>query len=195
MENKLIENNDDLKILNIESNDDTHNKEVVKFLVERITKDFNITFGLTSNMYGIHDCKVAVVYAKNFPIYLINPQIVLRSVETIKTVETNPLFPDTVFDTYRHLYVDVKCDNLKAVHRFGVNKDKPADEMDFFEGIYVQQTIDLLNNKLPSESSNKQIDLKLGRNEFLTIIKDSEEKKIKYKHLKHWMDNDWTIKE
>jgi peptide deformylase len=99
--------------------------------------------GLAANQVGIDAC-VSIVLKNNKPFVLINPKIVSFSDVRIRNKERCLSYPDIELDVYRHMWVQVSCDNHKETIFFG-NVSLESDLIKNFESAVVQHEICHLN--------------------------------------------------
>lgn len=119
---KIILSNNDLlktKCLNVDlKTGKTIAKRMWQFLNKYNKKNKNICLGLAANQFGIN-ASVAIVIKNNKPFVLINPKIVSFSDLRIRNKEQCLSYPDIELDIYRHMWIEVSCDNHKETIYFG----------------------------------------------------------------------------
>ena len=154
--------------------------------------------GLAANQIGINK-RVCVINVKE-PIVLINPKIVEKSKEQFVFPEGCLSFPDSKIKTQRHQDIVVTADNHDGKLSFSANS---KDINDAFECVCVQHEIDHLDGvtMFDREFKNEPMvrgenaPLKIGRNEKVTIEKNSESKTLKYKKAESLLEDGWTLVE
>jgi len=161
--------------------------------------------GLAANQIGINK-RVCVINVKE-PVVLINPKIVEKSKEKFVFLEGCLSFPDNNIKTIRHKWVKVHADNHKSTLFFsvwnenneeGYNKE---DKLNYaLETACVQHEIDHLDGITMFDREYKSQPLirksdKIGRNEKVTIKKDSESKTLKFKKAEKLLEDGWTLVE
>ena len=147
--------------------------------------------GIAANQIGINK-RVCIINVKE-PIVLINPEIIKKSEKTFIFPEGCLSFPKKHIRTLRHISVTVKADNHKDKLSFSADS---KDMNDAFECACVQHEIDHLDGITmfdrkfikPQAVSNK-----IGRNEKVTIEKDSKTKTLKYKKAESLMEDGWAL--
>lgn len=164
---------------------------------------------IAANQIGIDKRVIALVIQE--PIYLINPEIIEQD-QIFVYLEAHASFPNQLFTTVRYASIVVKADNLKEPVRFGLQpsdydklfKDGKLNMMliqhpNIMQCCYIQQTIDTLNGILPEQ--RKPITThplrktnEPGRNQVVTLVKDGQLMKIKYKKSNEFLNNGWSIK-
>ena len=147
--------------------------------------------GLAANQVGI-DAAVAVVNVKE-PIVLINPKIVRKEEET-RYYEGCLSFPKKGCHTKRYKIVEVETDNIESNMTFGAGDT----DLDLLESVCVQHEIDHLNGKTIYDrefkrESFRRTEVKIGRNEKVTITKDKETLTMKYKKAIPYLEKGLTI--
>jgi len=175
------------------------NKELFTALANQKTAP-----ALAANQIGINK-RLIVINARE-PIYLVNPKI-LETSSSIPYIEAHSSFPNKLFNILRFSTVLVQADNLKKPIKFGTNKVYKENILDLvaiqspliMEAVYIQQCIDTLNGKHPSEREPKTPEPrkseKIRRNNIVTIISDSgETKNLKYKLAEKYINLGWAIK-
>ena len=75
-------------------------------------------FGLAANQVGI-DASVSIVLKNDKPFVLINPKIISFSNVRIRNKEQCLSYPETELDIYRHMWIEVSCDNHEKTIFFG----------------------------------------------------------------------------
>ena len=159
--------------------------------------------GLAANQIGINK-RVCVINVKE-PLVLINPEIIDLSKEKFLFVEGCLSFNNDYIKTARHKWVKVKADNHKSELFFSVwdeeNGDgyNKEDKLNYaLETVCVQHEIDHLNGITmydrqvfisPAKSD------KIGRNEKVTIEKDGNTLKLKYKKIDKYLEDGWALVE
>ena len=89
--------------------------------------------------------------------------------------------------TKRYERIEVEADNVKGTMVFGPEKDNQVDnDLLVLEAVCVQHEIDHLNGKTIYDrefkrESFRRTEVKIGRNEKVTITKDKETLTMKYK--------------
>ena len=137
--------------------------------------------GLAANQIGINK-RVCVVNVKE-PLVLINPKIVEKSKEKFVFPEGCLSFPDSKVKTIRHESIVVETDNHEGQLSFSANS---KDINDAFECVCVQHEIDHVDGITMYDRKIKGVTIKreckkIGRNDKVTIEKDTESKTSKYK--------------
>lgn len=120
-------------------------------------------------------------------------------------------FPGKLFWTMRCKNIKVKSDNFANELIFGPDQDLVGDKKSWdkneywndagiLECVYIQQMINLLNGKFPSDPEfvytippQKNHLPKIGRNQNVMIKKGSEEKYIKFKNITSLLEQGWEI--
>jgi len=154
--------------------------------------------GLAANQIGINK-RVCVINVKE-PIVLINPKIVEHSKEEFIFPEGCLSFPNDKIKTQRYTSVVVETDNHKDKLSFSADSKEINDA---FECVCVQHEIDHLDGVTMFDREFKQeplvrgenAPLKIGRNEKVTIEKNSESKTLKYKKAESLLEDGWTLVE
>tara|TARA_E500000331_G_scaffold222270_1_gene212808 strand:+ start:29 stop:598 length:570 start_codon:yes stop_codon:yes gene_type:complete len=147
--------------------------------------------GLAANQIGINK-RVCVINVKE-PLVLINPKIVEKSEDKFIFPEGCLSFPKKYVRTERYVSITVEADNHKGKLSFSADSKDMDSAM---ECVCVQHEIDhldgitMFNRKFvkPAAVSNK-----IGRNEKVTITKDSESKVLKYKKAQSMLEDGWTL--
>jgi peptide deformylase len=91
-------------------------RELLKFIDWFNRQYKNKAYGLAAPQLGI-DARVCVVNKTIF----VNPRITSYSEAKISWEESCLSFPSLVLNTYRHIWVDVVCDNMPKVQTYGIN--------------------------------------------------------------------------
>lgn len=156
---------------------------------------------LSANQIGLN-YNVMVLNVRE-PLYFINPKI-LDAKGMIEYLEPDNSFPEKLASTFRYGRILVSALNFKSPIWFGVKQNQlhllqnqyatthPVVE----ECVTIQHGIDMLNGitmfdrKEPYELINKEP----GRNEIVTLVKDGQEIKLKYKKITDYINNGWTLK-
>ncbi len=126
--------------------------------------------GLSANQIG-EDKSVCVVDVTN-PFFLLNP---------------------------RYERIEVEADNVEGTMIFGPEKDNQVDnDLLILEAVCVQHEIDHLNGKTIYDrefkrESFRRTEVKIGRNEKVTITKDKETLTMKYKKAIPYLEKGWVI--
>ena len=163
-------------------------EEISVKLFEALINSKTPGIGLAANQIGINK-RVCVVNVKE-PTAFINPEIVEMEGEVVYP-ESCLSFPKKVVNTKRARWITVESDNHgKTV--FGSDKDDES----LLEAICIQHEIDHLDGItmfdrkiiIPPRRSHK-----IGRNQKVTITKDSESKIIKYKKAKPLLEDGWGL--
>jgi peptide deformylase len=149
--------------------------------------------GLAANQIGINK-RVCVINVKE-PLVLINPVIIERSEETFTFPEGCLSFPNKRIKTSRNVSVSVECDNIDDTLFFTADSNNLADAM---ECVCVQHEIDHLDGITMYDRKIKGVTIKregkkIGRNDKVTIEKDSESKTLKYKKAEALLEEGWAL--
>ena len=152
--------------------------------------------GLSANQVG-EDKSVCVVNVTE-PFFLQNPKIVKKEKEIIYN-EGCLSIPDKMITTKRYQRIEVEADNVEGTMVFGPEKDKQVDnDLLILESVCVQHEIDHLNGKTIYDrefkrESFRRTEVKIGRNEKVTITKDKETLTMKYKKTIPYLEKGWVI--
>ena len=152
--------------------------------------------GLSANQIG-EDKSVCVVDVTN-PFFLLNPVITKKQKEIIYK-EGCLSIPDKMITTKRYQRIEVEADNVEGTMVFGPEKDKQVDnDLLILESVCVQHEIDHLNGKTIYDrefkrESFRRTEVKIGRNEKVTITKDKETLTMKYKKVIPYLEKGWVI--
>ena len=152
--------------------------------------------GLSANQIG-EDKSVCVVDVTN-PFFLLNPVITKKQKEIIYK-EGCLSIPDKMITTKRYQRIEVEADNVEGTMVFGPEKDKQVDnDLLILESVCVQHEIDHLNGKTIYDrefkrESFRRTEVKIGRNEKVTIKKDKETLTMKYKKTIPYLEKGWVI--
>ena len=152
--------------------------------------------GLSANQIG-EDKSVCVVDVTN-PFFLLNPVITKKQKEIIYK-EGCLSIPDKMITTKRYERIEVEADNVKGTMVFGPEKDNQVDnDLLILEAVCVQHEIDHLNGKTIYDrefkrESFRRTEVKIGRNEKVTITKDKETLTMKYKKVIPYLEKGWVI--
>ena len=152
--------------------------------------------GLSANQIG-EDKSVCVVDVTN-PFFLLNPVITKKQKEIIYK-EGCLSIPDKMITTKRYERIEVEADNVKGTMVFGPEKDNQVDnDLLVLEAVCVQHEIDHLNGKTIYDrefkrESFRRTEVKIGRNEKVTITKDKETLTMKYKKVIPYLEKGWVI--
>ena len=152
--------------------------------------------GLSANQIG-EDKSVCVVDVTN-PFFLLNPVITKKQKEIIYK-EGCLSIPDKMVTTKRYERIEVEADNVKGTMVFGPEKDNQVDnDLLVLEAVCVQHEIDHLNGKTIYDrefkrESFRRTEVKIGRNEKVTITKDKETLTMKYKKVIPYLEKGWVI--
>ena len=152
--------------------------------------------GLSANQIG-EDKSVCVVDVTN-PFFLLNPVITKKQKEIIYK-EGCLSIPDKMITTKRYERIEVEADNVKGTMVFGPEKDNQVDnDLLVLEAVCVQHEIDHLNGKTIYDrefkrESFRRTEVKIGRNEKVTITKDKETLTMKYKKVIPYLEKGWII--
>jgi len=194
----IIENINKLRKVSryIEENENV--EDTIKELFTELSKN-SAGNCLSANQIGKFE-QVGVVNV-NFPIHFINPKIIEKDIP-LQVVESSLSFPNQLFITKRYGAIVVKAQNFGKPVYFGIPRNASEFTVEskiVQESIYIQQMIDSMNGKFPidnkwtpGQATSEKI---YHRNELITIIKDKDEKKIKFKRLDFFMNQGWKIKE
>ena len=189
-------------------------KKIAVELINKLVRDKN-AIGLAANQVGI-DASVAVVNVIE-PIIIINPKII-KMWDEIPYVESCLSFPGNPKTTKRYKYVQY-TDSLIEESRgegasvvYGPTRPEETDtkgswEQDtgkkdmynrqLLESVCIQHEIDHLYGIriLDREQQLQPVrnERKIGRNEKITIQKDSETKVIKYKKAQPFLSQGWKM--
>lgn len=118
-------------------------KRLGMFLNTLKKKTKNKIVGLAANQVGINAC-VCIVLKNNNPFVLINPKITSFSDVRIRNKERCLSYPDIELDIYRHMWIEVSCDNHKEKIIFG-NVSLESDSVKNLESSVAQHEICHLN--------------------------------------------------
>ena len=144
---KIIINNNDLlkkKCLNVDLKTGFKvAKRMGMFLNALKKKTKNKIVGLAANQVGVDAC-VCIVLKNNKPFVLINPKIISFSNVRIRNKEQCLSYPDVELDIYRHMWIEVSCDNHKEKIFFG-NVSLESDSVKNLESAVAQHEICHLN--------------------------------------------------
>ena len=99
--------------------------------------------GLAANQVGIDAC-VCIAFKNSKPFVLINPKIISFSNVRIRNKEQCLSYPDVELDIYRHMWIEVSCDNHKETVFFG-NVSLESDAIKNLESAVAQHEICHLN--------------------------------------------------
>jgi peptide deformylase len=159
---------------------------------------------LSANQLGI-DFSVGVINVRE-PLYFINPKIIDTFGLQFEYIEGDNSLPGEIIETMRFGRILVSAINFKNPIWFGVKQeqthllytDKIARTHPVVEEcIAIQHMIDNING-ISVYSRNSEYSYKNKpehhRNEIVTLVKDNETMKIKYKKAKSFIDNGWSIK-
>ena len=152
--------------------------------------------GLSANQIG-EDKSVCVVDVTN-PFFLLNPVITKKQKEIIYK-EGCLSIPNKMITTKRYERIEVEADNVEGTMIFGPEKDNQVDnDLLILESVCVQHEIDHLNGKTIYDrefkrESFRRTEVKIGRNEKVTITKDKETLTMKYKKAIPYLEKGWTI--
>ena len=152
--------------------------------------------GLSANQIG-EDKSVCVIDVTN-PFFLLNPVITKKQKEIIYK-EGCLSIPDKMITTKRYERIEVEADNVKGTMVFGPEKDNQVDnDLLILEAVCVQHEIDHLNGKTIYDrefkrESFRRTEVKIGRNEKVTITKDKETLTMKYKKVIPYLEKGWVI--
>lgn len=144
---KIILNNNDLlkkKCLNVDLKTGFKiAKRMGMFLNALKKKTKTKIIGLAANQVGIDAC-VSIVLKNNKPFVLINPKIISFSDVRIRNKERCLSYPDLELDVYRHMWIQVSCDNHAEAIFFG-NVSLESDAIKNLESAIAQHEICHLN--------------------------------------------------
>ena len=152
--------------------------------------------GLSANQVG-EDKSVCVVNVTN-PFFLLNPVITKKQKEIIYK-EGCLSIPNKMITTKRYERIEVEADNVEGTMVFGPEKDNQVDnDLLILESVCVQHEIDHLNGKTIYDrefkrESFRRTEVKIGRNEKVTITKDKETLTMKYKKVIPYLEKGWVI--
>ena len=152
--------------------------------------------GLSANQIG-EDKSVCVVDVTN-PFFLLNPVVTKKEKEIIYK-EGCLSIPDKMITTKRYERIEVEADNVKGTMVYGPEKDNQGDnDLLVLEAVCVQHEIDHLNGKTIYDrefkrESFRRTEVKIGRNEKVTITKDKETLTMKYKKVIPYLEKGWVI--
>ena len=164
--------------------------------------------GLAANQVGI-DAQVAVLNVRE-PVVLINPKIVSKTNE-IPYYEGCLSYPGKGCHTKRYETLEITTAQEEGTLIFtGVdagesgkgtwetNKIKQDRELRTLEAVCVQHEIDHLDGKTIYDrefkrESFRRTEVKIGRNEKVTIKKDKETLTMKYKKAIPYLEKGWII--
>ena len=152
--------------------------------------------GLSANQIG-ENKSVCVVDVTN-PFFLLNPVITKKQKEIIYK-EGCLSIPNKMITTKRYERIEVEADNVEGTMVFGPDKDNQVDnDLLILESVCVQHEIDHLNGKTIYDrefkrESFRRTEVKIGRNEKVTITKDKETLTMKYKKAIPYLEKGWTI--
>ena len=165
--------------------------------------------GLAANQVGI-DAQVAVVNVRE-PLVLINPKIVSKETE-IPFYEGCLSYPGKGVHTkrYRDVIISTEqsesdwyfsgAENIIDNARGSWEKERKTkdQELRILESVCVQHEIDHLNgltiyDREFKRESFRRTEVKIGRNEKVTITKDKETLTMKYKKAIPYLEKGWII--
>ena len=152
--------------------------------------------GLSANQIG-EDKSVCVIDVTN-PFFLLNPVITKKQKEIIYK-EGCLSIPNKMITTKRYERIEVEADNVEGTMIFGPEKDNQVDnDLLILESVCVQHEIDHLNGKTIYDrefkrESFRRTEVKIGRNEKVTITKDKETLTMKYKKAIPYFEKGWVI--
>lgn len=164
--------------------------------------------GLSANQIGIN--KSVCVVNVTSPLIFINPEIV--ETYTTENPMTNNLFiegclsfPNKRAHVIRAMGIKVKALNLSEPIIFGAIDDEDylkkglgqPNHPRTLECTTIQHEIDHLNGITILDRNIKPkpvvLEIKIGRNELVTIVKDSEYKYLKFKLIDRYLSDGWTL--
>jgi peptide deformylase len=144
---KIILNNNDLLKTKCQKTELKNGKIIAKrmwqFLNKYNKKNKVKAVGLAANQFGIN-ASVALVLKNNCPFILINPKIISFSELKIRNKEGCLSFPEIELDVYRHMWIEVTCDNHDDSIFFG-NTSLESDPKSNLESAVAQHEIAHLN--------------------------------------------------
>ena len=152
--------------------------------------------GLSANQIG-EDKSVCVIDVTN-PFFLLNPVVTKKEKEIIYN-EGCLSIPNKMITTKRYERIEVEADNVEGTMVFGPEKDNQVDnDLLVLEAVCVQHEIDHLNGKTIYDrefkrESFRRTEVKIGRNEKVTITKDKETLTMKYKKVIPYLEKGWVI--
>ena len=152
--------------------------------------------GLSANQIG-EDKSVCVIDVTN-PFFLLNPVVTKKEKEIIYN-EGCLSIPNKMITTKRYERIEVEADNVEGTMVFGPEKDNQVDnDLLILEAVCVQHEIDHLNGKTIYDrefkrESFRRTEVKIGRNEKVTITKDKETLTMKYKKVIPYLEKGWVI--
>lgn len=150
--------------------------------------------GLAANQIGINK-QVCVVWVKDDPWVLINPEIYEVSKEKFYFVEKCLSFPKKKIRTERSVWIKVMAENHEGILMFSADS---KDISDAVECVCVQHEIDHLHGVTMFDRKVKPFiatSNKIGRNEKMTLTKGSQTKTVKYKKMNSYIEDGWTLVE
>ena len=170
-------------------------------LIEVLGKNEN-GLGLSANQIGIRK-SVSIVFVKDEPIVLINPEIIEKSNDMVVYLEGCLSLPGKVVKTRRHKWVTVKADNFANTLKFEPDSETFTDksfweDKGLLQAVCVQHEIDHLNGKLITDSDVRYNDvvtkqITYGRNDKVMIEKGNKTEYVKYKKVDDYLKDGWRI--
>ena len=152
--------------------------------------------GLSANQIG-EDKSVCVIDVTN-PFFLLNPVVTKKEKEIIYK-EGCLSIPNKMITTKRYERIEVEADNVEGTMVFGPEKDNQVDnDLLILEAVCVQHEIDHLNGKTIYDrefkrESFRRTEVKIGRNEKVTITNGSETRELKWKKAQPLVESGkWT---
>ena len=178
-------------------------EEIGAKLLHELTHSKVPGIGLAANQIGINK-RVCVINVKE-PVVLINPEIIEKSEEKFLFMEGCLSFDKQTIKTTRHQWLKVKADNYESTLYFGIWKEhnkegyNTGDKLSYaLETACVQHEIDHLDgitmfDRQFKGTTLKRVEKKIGRNDKVTITKDTEFKTLKYKKAEAFLKDGWTL--
>lgn len=174
---------------------------VISHILFKVLEKYKTAKHLSANQIGIYS-QVGVINVRE-PLYFINP-IILDVAGPIEYLESDNLFPGKLASTKRYGRVLISSLNFKSpiwmgvkTHQLHLLQDPSALAHPVIEEcVAVQHVIDSINNITMFDRTEHLILQKSthGRNEWIDIIKDDKELRIKYKRLDHFLADGWKLK-
>lgn len=198
----------DLKILNLKSSNVENleeGEEIAFLLLDTMIRNKDLrAVGLSAIQLGIP--KNVFVVNVTEPLIFINPEIVEASYETVQYKEGCVSFPNSYVKTSRRINIKVKALNFEGVKEFGIKdlknieKDYRSDEL--LEAIAIQHEFDHLLGLTMYDRKIKPTtvinEMKIGRNEIVSIKNTKTETVLKMKYKKalvllQEVPTEWTL--
>ena len=175
-------------------------KKIGEKLVELVKSNESNWVGLAANQIGIDARVCALALQGNFKgeyKYFVNPKIINTSDETFNFLEGCLSFPNERISTKRYETITVIADNLAEGSSVVFYADPTKYELQL-ECACMQHEIDHLDGITMFERQLTNTVVKgpkISRNQKIVIVKDSDERILKYKKAEKLLQQGWTIKE